>query len=62
MGGEAGFKTLHAHDLIKNQYCFTHNIPIIRIPYNAEYFVSDLILETTRFLLTPDNEKEYYKN
>ena len=41
-------------------FCFEHNIPLIRIPYNAEYDLNDLKLETTRFLLTPENEQEYY--
>ena len=45
---------------MKNKYCFEHNIPLIRIPYNAEYTFEDLKLETTRFLLTPENEQEYY--
>lgn len=56
------FKNTRKHDLIKNKYCFDNNIPIIRIPYNAEYTIDDLKLETTRFLLTPENEKEYYKS
>lgn len=47
-------------DCIKNLYCFKKNIPIIRIPYDAEYVFQDLILGTTRFLLTPENEFEYY--
>ncbi len=51
----------HNHDLIKNRYCFEHNIPLIRIPYNAEYTFEDLKLETTRFLLTPENEEKYYQ-
>ena len=55
------FERTHKNDLIKNKYCFEHNIPLIRIPYNAEYTFEDLKLETTRFLLTPENEKEYYK-
>ena len=50
------------NDLIKNKYCFDNNIPIIRIPYDAEYDLNDLKLETTRFLLTPENEGEYYAN
>ena len=25
------------NDLLKNKYCFEHNIPLIRIPYNKEY-------------------------
>ena len=50
----------HQNDLLKNQYCFNHNIPLIRIPYNKEYTFEDLKLETTRFLLTQENEKQYY--
>jgi len=50
------------HDLIKNKYCFDNNIPLIRIPYDTEYTLDDLKLETTRFLLTPENEKEYYES
>ena len=52
----------HKRDLLKNQYCFINNIPIIRIPYDKEYELKDLILETTRFLLTKDNEINYYKD
>ena len=54
------FKKSYEHDLIKNKYCFDNHIPIIRIPYDAEYTIDDLQLETTRFLLTPENEEEYY--
>ena len=50
------------HDLIKNKYCFDNNIPLIRIPYNAIYTLDDLKLKTTRFLLTPENEEEYYES
>ena len=54
---------IHNHDLVKNQFCFSHNIPIIRIPYTEQltYTSKDLMLETTRFLLTPENESLYYK-
>ena len=55
------YEQVHKNDLIKNKYCFDNNIPIIRIPYDVEYSINDLKLETTRFLLTPDNEKEYYE-
>ena len=58
---EDSFFIRRAHDLIKNKYCFEHNIPIIRIPYDAEYTFEDLKLETTQFLLTPGNEEDYYK-
>lgn len=54
------FLTTREHDLVKNKYCFDNNIPLIRIPYDAKYDLNDLKLETTRFLLTPGNEKEYY--
>ena len=51
----------HKKDLIKNQYCFKNNIPLIRIPYDKDYTIEDLKLATTRFLLTPENENSYYK-
>ena len=47
-------------DEIKNNYCFKRSIPLIRIPYNREYTDSDLILATSRFVLTEENIKEYY--
>ena len=59
-GDWGDYETIHAHDLLKNKYCFEHNIPIIRIPYNMNYTEEDLKLETTNFLLTPENEEEYY--
>ena len=54
------YERTHTNDLQKNHYCFRNSIPIIRIPYDAEYTIDDLKLETTRFLLTPENEEEYY--
>ena len=50
----------HKNDLTKNKFCFDNNIPIIRIPYNKKYTFKDLLLESTNFLFTKDNEKEYY--
>lgn len=40
-------------DALKNEYCFTHNIPLIRIPYThlKDLQIEDLILETTTFLM-----------
>ena len=58
---EEGFNRNREKDLLKNKYCFDNNIPLIRIPYNVEYTLNDLKLETTRFLLTQENEEEYYK-
>ena len=55
------FERTHKSDLIKNKYCFEHNIPLIRIPYDAKYTFEDLKLETTHFLLTPENEEKYYQ-
>lgn len=52
----------HRNDLLKNKYCFEHNIPLIRIPYNFDYDLTDLKLDSTRCLLTKENEKEYYKD
>lgn len=56
------YKQTHMNDLLKNQYCFKNKIPLIRIPYNKEYILNDLKIETTRFLLTPENEKQYYNS
>ena len=56
------FIQTHKNDLNKNKYCFENNIPLIRIPYDEEYILNDLKLETTRFLLTLENEKEYYES
>lgn len=56
------YDTTHKNDLLKNKYCFDNNIPLIRIPYDTEYNLNDLKLEMTRFLLTPENEEEYYNS
>ena len=58
---EEDFSRNREKDLLKNKYCFDNNIPLIRIPYNVEYTLNDLKLETTRFLLTQENEEEYYQ-
>ena len=59
---EEHFNRTRQSDLLKNKYCFDNNIPLIRIPYDVEYTIDDLKLETTRFLLTPENEQEYYNS
>lgn len=43
-------------DNYKNQFCFNHHIPIIRIPYTHynDLHFEDLVPETSRFLLQPD--------
>lgn len=53
--------TTHQNDILKNKYCFENNIPIIRIPYYSNYSKEDLFLDTTRYLLTPNNTNEYYR-
>ena len=58
--GMFDYDITHNHDIIKNKYCFDNDVPLIRIPYNVEYTIDDLRLETTRFLLTPENEEKYY--
>ena len=56
------FKKTKEHDLFKNRYCFNKQIPIIRIPYThlKNICIEDLMLETTSFLLTDQNEYDYY--
>lgn len=56
-------KVLNTHDsdLIKNKYCFDNNILLIRIPYCETYDEKDLDPLTSRFVLTAENEKEYYQ-
>lgn len=55
------FQETRKHDLMKNQYCFRHNIPIIRIPYDVEPKIEDIILSTSKYILTPENQKDYYE-
>ena len=49
-------------DFFKNQYCFDRDIPIIRIPYwhFTQLNIQDLVLETSSYILTPQNIDEYY--
>lgn len=46
------YEYTHKHDLIKNQYCKEHNIPLIRIPYThfEQLELKDLLLETSQFI------------
>ena len=57
---DRSYDDIHKNDLKKNKFCFKNNIPLIRIPYDANYTIDDLKLKTTQFLLTPENEKQYY--
>ena len=47
------FKIQQKHDKIKNEYCKTHNIPLIRIPYwhYDKITIDDLRPETSQFLI-----------
>ena len=56
---EAVLKT-QERDIIKNQWCREHNIPLIRIPYThlKDLCIEDLLLETTNFLVTSTKETE----
>ena len=54
---EEEYNVTKQRDQEKNEYCWRHNIPIIRIPY-WEYnnlTIDDLRLETTKFLCTKES-------
>lgn len=46
-------RTTQKHDRIKNEYCFSHDIPLIRIPYTHydNLCYADLVPETSDYLL-----------
>ena len=48
-GDEEGFKLQQLRDNIKTEYCKTHNIPLIRIPY-TEYNNIENILKTNNII------------
>ena len=56
------FELYRKNDILKNKYCFDNNIPIIRIPYVMLNYITldDILLETSNFILTKENEKEYF--
>jgi hypothetical protein len=62
-GSKENFEKQRIRDRIKDKYCFDRNIPIIRIPYVMLNFmtIDDLRLETSNFILTRENEEDYYK-
>lgn len=55
---EEHLKNIQKRDIIKNEYCFKNNIPIIRIPYTAlnNLSINDLLLDKTRYLLQHGEE------
>lgn len=67
-GSESGWNTkehlkkTHTRDLIKNKYCYTNNIPLIRIPYDhIQITLEDLLLGISKWELTPATEEYYYQ-
>lgn len=59
--GHFDFKNTRKHDLMKNQYCFANNIPIIRIPYTVtDIKEEDVNLATSKYILSQEKQKEYY--
>ncbi len=49
--GWSNLEYVQKHDLMKNNYCFENNIPLIRIPYTVkEIKIEDLKLSSTKFL------------
>ena len=53
------FKTIQKRDEVKNNYAFSHNIPLIRIPYTHfdNLTINDLQLETTKFLVKKESDE-----
>ena len=51
--GQEAYELTLKHDEIKNEYCKSHNIPLIRIPYwhYDKITINDLRPETSRFLI-----------
>ena len=56
---DAHLESVKQHDLIKNNYCKTNNIPLIRIPYTHynDICLKDLLLDTTMFLINKEINK-----
>lgn len=45
------YEYTHTHDLIKNEWCKTNGIPLIRIPYThfKNLQLEDLLIKTSKF-------------
>lgn len=52
------FLRTQKNDKIKNEYCLSHNIPLIRIPYThlTELCIEDLLLESSKFIIKKEQE------
>ena len=55
---EANVLQTQLRDKIKNNWCRKNNIPLIRIPYTylKELKIEDLLLETSKFIISPQVE------
>lgn len=51
-GGDKAFKKTQENDKIKNQYAFSHNIPLVRIPYTEKNNITFEMLMGDKYLLT----------
>lgn len=54
---ESQLRITKDHDMAKNNYCLSHHIPLIRIPYTHIKYISykDLMPETSPYLLLENN-------
>lgn len=58
----AHLKIVQERDSKKNKYCFSNHIPLIRIPFDHKQItIEDIILSSSSWILTPENEERYYK-
>ena len=55
-GGEEKFQKVQANDNLKNKYALSHNIPLVRIPYNEKNKITLSLLLSDKYLIT--NKKE----
>lgn len=54
-GGEEKFFEVQHHDLIKNQYALSHNIPLVRIPYSKRDSITLDDILGNQYLIKGDN-------
>lgn len=57
-GGLEGFKEIQERDRIKNDYCKIHNIPLLRIRYNEEKDIDNILHNFIHNLNKEINESE----
>lgn len=51
-GGKQGLQEIQNRDIIKNNYCKQHNIPLIRIPYTVNNItLEDINVYTSKYLI-----------